>query len=55
MRSTPTSLRIWVIDMTPTTTALSQRDEVISAIKDYFNNLITREETIEVIKLYFSS
>ena len=30
-----------------------QRDEVISAIKDYFNNLITREETIEVIKLYF--
>ena len=32
-----------------------QRDEVISAIKDYFNNLITREEGIEVIKLYFSS
>ena len=31
-----------------------QRDEVISAIKDYFNDLITREETIEVIKLYFS-
>ena len=32
-----------------------QRDEVISAIKDYFNDLITREETIEIIKLYFSS
>ena len=32
-----------------------QRDEVISAIKDYFGDLITREETIEVIKLYFSS
>ena len=31
-----------------------QRDEVISAIKDYFNDLITREEAIEVIKLYFS-
>ena len=34
---------------------LIQRDEVISAIKDYFNDVITREETIEVIKLYFSS
>ena len=32
-----------------------QRDEVITAIKDYFSDLITREETIEVIKLYFSS
>ena len=32
-----------------------ERDEVISAIKDYFNDVITREETIEVIKLYFSS
>ena len=32
-----------------------ERDEVISAIKDYFGDLITREETIEVIKLYFSS
>ena len=32
-----------------------QRDEVISAIKDYFNDVITREEAIEVIKLYFSS
>ena len=32
-----------------------RRDEVISAIKDYFNDLITREEAIEVIKLYFSS
>ena len=32
-----------------------QRDEVISAIKDYFNDVITREETIEVIKLYFYS
>ena len=32
-----------------------QRDEVITAIKDYFNDVITREETIEVIKLYFSS
>ena len=31
-----------------------QRDEVITAIKDYFNDVITREETIEVIKLYFS-
>ena len=31
------------------------RDEVIFAIKDYFNDVITREETIEVIKLYFSS
>ena len=31
-----------------------ERDEVITAIKDYFKNLITREETIEVIKLYFS-
>ena len=34
---------------------LIQRDEVISAIKDYFGDVITREETIEVIKLYFSS
>ena len=32
-----------------------QRDEVISAIKDYFGNHITREDVIEVIKLYFSS
>ena len=32
-----------------------QRDEVITAIKDYFNDVITREEAIEVIKLYFSS
>ena len=32
-----------------------ERDEVITAIKDYFGDLITREETIEVIKLYFSS
>ena len=32
-----------------------ERDEVISAIKDYFNDVITREETIEVIKLYFAS
>ena len=32
-----------------------RRDEVITAIKDYFNDLITREEAIEVIKLYFSS
>ena len=31
------------------------RDEVISAIKDYFNGLIARQETIEVIKLYFSA
>ena len=32
-----------------------QRDEVITAIKDYFNDVIIREETIEIIKLYFSS
>ena len=32
-----------------------QRDEVISAIKDYFANLITREDVIQIIKLYFSS
>ena len=32
-----------------------RRDEVITAIKDYFNDVITREETIEIIKLYFSS
>ena len=31
-----------------------ERDEVIAAIVDYFSDLITREETIEVIKLYFS-
>ena len=31
------------------------RGEAISAIVDYFNDVITREETIEVIKLYFSS
>ncbi len=31
-----------------------QRDEVIPAIKDYFGSRITREEVIEVIKLYFS-
>ena len=29
-----------------------QRDEVISAIKDYFNDLITREETIEVCSIF---
>ena len=34
---------------------LIQRDEVITAIKDYFNDVITREETIEIIKLYFST
>ena len=32
-----------------------QRDEVISAIKDYFANLITRGDVIQIIKLYFSS
>ena len=32
-----------------------ERDEVITAIKDYFNDVIAMEETIEVIKLYFSS
>ena len=41
--------------MTTTTTAPYKGDEVISAIKDYFADLITKEEAIEVIKLYFSS
>ncbi len=31
-----------------------RRDEVISAIKDYFSGLITREEVIVIVKLYFS-
>ncbi len=31
------------------------RDEVITAIKDYFDYSITRDETIAIIKLYFSS
>ena len=29
------------------------RDEVVSAIKDYFSGAITREEAFEIIKLYF--
>ena len=50
---------ITVIDMTigspydADNNEVVERDEVIAAIKDYFNGLITREETIEVIKLYF--
>ena len=32
-----------------------ERDEVISAIVDYFDGDITRAKVIEVIKLYFSS
>ena len=32
-----------------------QQAEFIEAIKDYFANVITREETSEVIKLYFAS
>ena len=31
------------------------RDEVITAITDYFDDSLTRDETIAVIKLYFSS
>ena len=30
-----------------------ERDEVIKAVADYFRGLITKEEVIEVIKLYF--
>ena len=32
-----------------------ERDEAIAAIIDYFNDVISREEVIGVIKLYFSS
>ena len=32
-----------------------ERDEVIAAIVDYFSDLITRDQTIEIIVLYFSS
>ena len=32
-----------------------QRDEVITAIADYFDDFITREEVIAVIELYFFS
>ena len=31
------------------------RDEVITAITDYFDDSLTRDETIAIIKLYFSS
>ena len=30
------------------------RDEAVAAVSDYFNDLITREEVIEVIALYFA-
>ena len=36
------------------TNEVIDRDEAISAIVDYFNGLITREEAIDVIRLYFS-
>ena len=32
-----------------------ERDEVIAAIRDYFNDVINREEVIGIINLYFSS
>ena len=31
-----------------------ERDEVITAIKDYFDGLITKSDVIELIKLYFA-
>ena len=31
-----------------------ERDEVIAAVKDYFEGTITKEELIELVKLYFA-
>ena len=31
------------------------RDEAIAAVADYFSGVITREETLEVVRLYFAS
>ena len=30
------------------------REEAVAAVSDYFRELITKEETIEVIRLYFT-
>ena len=30
------------------------REEAVAAVSDYFRGLITKEETIEVIRLYFT-
>ena len=30
------------------------REEAIAAVFDYFNGILTKEETLEIIKLYFS-
>ena len=32
-----------------------ERDEAIAAVVDYFRGVISKEETIEVIQLYFAS
>ena len=34
---------------------LIDRDEVLQAVVDYFNNIITRDEVLGVVVLYFSS
>ena len=31
-----------------------ERDEVIAAVKDYFDGLITKDDVIDLIRLYFS-
>ena len=31
-----------------------EREEVITAVRDYFGNDITKDEVVEVIKLYFA-
>jgi hypothetical protein len=31
------------------------REEAISAVVDYFDGLLTKEETLQIIQLYFSS
>ena len=30
------------------------RDEAIAAVADYFSGVITREEALEVVRLYFA-
>ena len=31
-----------------------ERSEVVAAVKDYFDGLVTKDEVIDVVKLYFA-
>ena len=32
-----------------------EREEVIAAVRDYFDGLITRDDVVELVKLYFAA